>query len=411
MSHRRWDFIALLSFGGAVLFIVCLYTSPATLFPALAPVRPALLGASAMLLGMGLHRLLRGGRWRLDAPLTAMLLLYAWAGLSINWALEPTRARGFFVEAVKLVLAYVAIVAALDRLGRLRRAITIAALASAVPAIDTLQRFNRGEGLVEGYRAAWIGLLANPNQLAMVMAVTVPLTLGAALHHTGRKRVGLLILAAIQSACVVVTYSRGGALGLAAAFLSFALFARHKLRALLLVTVGVIALFALAPRSFWERTGTIGHYALDASAMGRIRAWETGFRALGDRPVLGVGAGNYVQSWDRYQPRSGREHAYASHNMWLQVLVELGVVGLSLFVAMFLTLLWGLWAARRAPSVGTEARALLASFVALMVCGTTGGYAFNWFFYMVLGLASAVVRLADRHVPERDADGLGIVVA
>ena len=132
--------------------------------------------------------------------------------------------------------------------------------------------------------------------------------------------------------------------------------------------------------------------------MGRIQSWQTGLRALEDSPLLGIGANNYQLAWDVYAHRNVREKSYASHNMWLQVTVELGLIGLGLFVTMFALMSRALWRARFHPEVGFRARALLSSLAALVICGTTGGYAFNWFFYMVLGLAGSVIACA-RELP------------
>ena len=243
-----------------------------------------------------------------------------------------------------------------------------------------------------------------------VMAVTIPWALSEGLRARGLWRGRLFSAAAAQCACIIVTYSRGGALGMAMALVAFALFARHRSRALALVCVAALAVAVLAPRSFWERTHTIGNYQLDASAQGRLRAWETGWTALREHPALGIGAGGYLRAWDRYQPRNVRERAYTSHNMWMQVAVELGLFGLAAFALMLALMLRGLWRARRDRELAGEARALLASFVALLACGTTGGYAFNWFFYMALGVAGAVVA-ASRVPRARRIDGLQLAVA
>jgi O-antigen ligase len=87
----------------------------------------------------------------------------------------------------------------------------------------------------------------------------------------------------------------------------------------------------------------------------------------------------------------------------MQVAVELGLFGLAAFATMFALMLRGLWRARARPGLGAEARALLASFAALLVCGTTGGYAFNWFFYMALGASGAVIA-ATRRTPAARPD-------
>lgn len=408
---RRLDFVELAAFGGACLFVVCLYTSPATLFPALEVLRPAALGATAMVGGVLARRVLRGEPMAWAGGVgAAMVVLFLLSALSVLWAFDPGAVVGFVAEAVKLVIAYVGIVGALASPPRIRRLMLVAALASVVPAVGTLQRYHDGVGLVEGYRGAWIGLLANPNQLAMVMAVTMPWTLALAAQAGGFRRVALWSVLGLECACVVVTHSRGGALGMGMAFVAYAFFSRRKARSLVLVAVAAAVLAVLAPRSFWDRTQTIGAYQQDASAQGRLRAWQTGLQALSEHPLLGIGAGGYERAWDRYQPRNVREHAYASHNMWMQVLVELGGLGVTVFATMFLLMLRGLWKARLSEAYGWEARALLASFTALMVCGTTGGYAFNWFFYMALGVAGAVVAGSRRALAQERADGVRFAV-
>ena len=47
-----------------------------------------------------------------------------------------------------------------------------------------------------------------------------------------------------------------------------------------------------------------------------------------------MGAGNYVESWNRYTSRNPREHSYTAHNMWMEVLVELGLFGMAAYLAM-----------------------------------------------------------------------------
>ncbi len=412
MSARRIDLVEAAAFGGAVLFVVCLYTSPPYLIPATAVLRPAMLGATLMLGGVVLRRVLRGTPLRLGGGVgAAMVLLFSFALLSALWAFSPHDAVAFFFGTIKLLFAYVGIVGALSSPRRIRKLMEVAAFASVIPAIGTLQRYHDGVGLVEGFRGTWIGLLANPNQLAMVMAVTLPWALLSALWARGAKRLLLLGAVGLQCATIVVTHSRGGALGMAMALVAFAIFAERRVQALALVGLLAAAVAVFAPKSFWQRTETIGAYQVDASAQDRIRSWETGLAAFEDHPLLGIGAGGYLHAWDRYQPRNVREKAYASHNMWMQVVVELGAIGTLLFATMIALMLRGLWRARRSEEYGREARALLASFTALVVCGSTAGYAFNWFFYMALGVAGAVVAGARRSEARERAHVVGFALA
>lgn len=409
---RRLDLIHGLGYGGACLFVACLYLSPAHSMPALAFLRPAMLGAASMLIALALRRVMRGEPMRLAGGVGgAMTVLFALLLLSPLWALDPTIASGFSFGAIKLILVYAGLVSVLRRPALVQGAMTAGVFASVVPAIGTLQRYNAGIGLVEGFRGAWIGLLANPNELAMVMAVTVPWTLHLAQTRRGPVRLVALAALGLECATVVVTHSRGGALGLALALLGSALLSTQKARAIGLGLLAAGAMVVFAPQSFWNRTQTIGHYQLDASAQGRLKSWDTGFTALKEHPLLGIGAGNYQVAWNRYQPRNTRERSYASHNTWMQVVVELGTAGFAAFLTMLLLLARGLWRLRQDPENGALARTLLISLATLALCGTTGGYAFNWFFYMVLGLAGAVLANARQAAALERVDAVGVAVA
>lgn len=388
---RRLDPIRALGFYGALLFIFCLYTSPAFLWPWTEAFRPALLAALMMLTALVLRRVVRGQPLRLAGSVGgAMLVLFALMALSALWAFKPARSIDYTLDSLKLLLAFVGLATVLRTPQAVRLAMTLAAVAALIPAHGTLQRWNDGIGLVEGYRGAWIGLLENPNQLAMLMAITAPCAL--VMWAKSRGVIHWVLLTSFGFACatVVVTHSRGGALGLAVGVVVWALLSRHRVKALALTLIATACVIAFAPSSFWNRTETITDYEQDASALGRLHSWEAGSRALSHSPLLGIGADNYVEAWDRYKPRNVLETAYTAHNTWMQVVVELGFLGLAVFATMVLAAAWGLWKARNGM-LGDEARALLASMAALAVCGTTSGYAFNWFFYMLLGLVGAVV--------------------
>lgn len=388
---RRHDPIAALGLGGAMLFIFCLYTSPAFLWPWTEVFRPAMLAALMMLSALALLRVVRGQPLRLAGFLGgAMLVLFALMALSSLWAFRPIRSFEYTLASTKLLLAFAGLATVLRSPRHVRWAMTLAAVAALIPAQGTIQRWNDGIGLVEGYRGSWIGLLENPNQLAMVMAITAPWAL--VMWSKSRGLMHWVLLASFGFACatVVVTHSRGGALGLAVGVVVWAVLSRHRAKAVALTIAATVGVVMFAPTSFWNRTETIAQYEQDASALGRLRSWEAGSRALSESPLLGIGADNYVEAWDRYMPRNVRETAYTAHNTWMQVVVELGFLGLGVFATMVSAAAWGLWKARNGI-LGDEARALLASLAALAVCGTTGGYAFNWFFYMLLGLTGAVL--------------------
>lgn len=108
----------------------------------------------------------------------------------------------------------------------------------------------------------------------------------------------------------------------------------------------------------------------------RASVTEEGFRLVTDSGGLGVGAGNAETSVRALDNFTGIENL---HNWWLEVLVNLGVVGFALFVALYLTLLRGqLRAARRSDDP-------LVQWL-----GLAGGLALVGFVVGALGPSSAI---------------------
>jgi len=82
-----------------------------------------------------------------------------------------------------------------------------------------------------------------------------------------------------------------------------------------------------------------------ASANGRIEQWKIDLRGFELEPLRGTGAGTYALLWDRYRPYVGQVED--GHSLYLEVLGELGIVGLVLIVVAILTILGAFaWRAR-----------------------------------------------------------------
>lgn len=382
------------AFRFAILFIVCVFLNPGNLWPVTAPVRPALSAALLLILAVTARLMRRTPIFLGGARAPLWMGLAGVVTLSVTWALDSAGTLGAAMDALKLFAIWVALTNAVDTPVRLSHAALAMALGGLAPAWGAVQNYRHGTNLVEGYRAGWMGLFANPNELASAMVMVLPLTLTAALLRARVKRLALLGAAGLQVAAVVVTHSRGGALGLAAAMLVFALVAERKLRALGLLACAAAALIVFAPPSFWERAATIHEYETDASARGRLHAWTVGLRAIEERPLSGVGLGGYLHAWPLYAPGGAGYHPYAAHNMFLQVAAELGLLATACYVALLAASALGAWRARVDPEVGPWGRALLASLAGLCVAGLTGGYAFDWVPWLLLGLCGSVARLA-----------------
>lgn len=67
-----------------------------------------------------------------------------------------------------------------------------------------------------------------------------------------------------------------------------------------------------------------------ASANGRIEHWQVAVDSWRETPLHGTGAGTYAKTWARERPLQFTVHD--AHSLYLEVLAELGVVGLALLI-------------------------------------------------------------------------------
>jgi hypothetical protein len=157
-----------------------------------------------------------------------------------------------------------------------------------------------------------------------------------------------------------------------------------------MAAVGVVAVVAVAVvigpglterawDSFTETTETTS--STDAAARlsdlsgPRIKLWRSALRAADDEIAHGIGAGTFEFWWDRDPHYAG--YVRDAHNLYLETLAELGIVGLALLAAVLLAALIGVAAAARSLPDETAAYA----FAALATAATwalVAGYDWMW---------------------------------
>lgn len=140
--------------------------------------------------------------------------------------------------------------------------------------------------------------------------------------------VGILLLIAD-----LLSFSRGGYIGLmfsigvvVAGLFWSSLFSLR--RALLLC--GIIAAVLILGVSTPLGTRFLSSFSSDdGSNTERLRLWQEALVHIGERPLLGVGLGNYPLL---VKPGAGYREPIYAHNLFLDIALELGIVGLSLFL-------------------------------------------------------------------------------
>jgi len=181
-----------------------------------------------------------------------------------------------------------------------------------------------------------------PNALGLFVAPVTGLMLG--LLTLSRRRISLAFVTVVTIAglvAIATSVSRGAVMGLAASILWLAIVGDYKRRIVIGLLI-LIGLMALLPAS--RRLAVSVITGSDTSTDVRLALWQGTWSLLKDRPIVGAGLAGFPVVYDQYRLARHTELLQYPHNIFLNVWVELGLLGLLVF-------LWGLgkfcWQAAR----------------------------------------------------------------
>lgn len=272
--------------------------------------------------------------------------------------------------------------------------ILVFAIASMASAIFAILEGDIGEDVMNSARVA--GLATNANQAAryFVVALVFFYYLRTKTEAPLNKLL-FLIGIIITFLGVFFTVSRSGILLLFGA-LGLILILRtqveQRVGLILLVTIGLIILSVFSDSIFRIIQGIFPAISEGTDTVGlRYNLWKAGWRMWLNHPVQGVGIGMYNSNLWRYMydmtgPTRG---SASSHNTFVQVLSETGIIGFIIFMAMLIKSFKYLWPSKHIPDKGDEDLRNMW-FIILMVI-TVGGLTTtdlaNKLLWMVLGIS------------------------
>lgn len=388
-----------LAFGLLVVFGVLMYAIPSEWIDSLSDIRLALFTSAAAMGLMVMRRLFKLQPFYLDGARGLALIAFTGLGVaSISWSVYPEGARFSSGELVKSLAIYLTMINVVTTRRRLIVLCAALVFASVVTSIGAINWYRAGVNLVETYRTRWLGVFSDPNYLAMNVGVMVPLAVAFALRRgsSWAFRIACATAGVLALITIVLSHSRGGLLGLATAMVVWAFREKRRLQAIMLGVGLMIGLLLFAPGTFWQRSESIGGFREDASALGRIHAWEVGVKMNMDHPLLGVGVGSFLYAWPLYAPSTAKV-AHVAHNVFLDIVAELGFIGLLLFLVFLGGAAGGAFQAVRDPHMAWLTRAIAASVVAYLTCSLfLSGYSLSAHLYMICGLAACADRITRR---------------
>jgi O-antigen ligase len=254
------------------------------------------------------------------------------------------------------------------------------------------------------------GLFENSNDLALHLVTMFPIAVGLGL--SGRGLIKKLIYfggTGLMIAAVIVTFSRGGFLGLVAAVLMLVrrLGKKNRVATTAALVFAIVLFLALAPGSYSGRLATVFNSGADltGSSTQRTEVLKRSVLVALRHPLFGVGIGNF-----HFQ--SPRE--LETHNAYTQVASEMGLAATIIYV------LFLIYPLRRLRLIENESYSkpeharfyylsvgLQASLVGFMVSSFFGAVAYQWYVYYLVAYAVCLHRLyIMKTQPENDQAGV-----
>ncbi len=302
-------------------------------------------------IGLGALAVLLERRVRIPTAFHAAMAVYmAWAALSVCWTLSMDwtafRLNTFFQLFVMVFLIF-QLAATESQVHALLNAYVLGAF---VPVVETVRNYLSGQ--MSGYYQRYSLTNTEPNDLAITLALSLPISYYLFLR--GRGPVRMLYLVQMFTVCVTVllTASRAGSVAMLLA-LSIVLWTGRELtprmRVGLVAMASVLAAAgaALVPVTSWTRLATLGSEVANGTLNSRTVIWGAGWENFVQVPFLGVGAGAYPEGLTHLfgHPRVPVNFTPVAHNTFLSVLVETGLIGFACFACMLAVLVafaWGM---------------------------------------------------------------------
>jgi O-antigen ligase len=391
-----------------VLLVLLEFGRPQDLLPFLAPLRLSFLVTIALGFALTTSR-----KIDLSDKQTRLFL-----GLLILMALHVPLAENHFRALMSLktmvltFLAYLGIVMSINKVSKFRTFITLWLGVHILLAFHGIVKHGQGVG----------GFLADENDFAMTLNMIVPFAFFLAQTEQRRTKkllyfglTGLFVLA------IIVSFSRGGFVGLLVVGLYCWLRSPKKLRSLaVIVALGLLVSLA-AREGYRERIDSIWVEGASAgTGEDRVFMWKVAWKMFLSNPVIGVGPDNFPVRFEDYEPVErlyGVTRAWrAAHSLYFTLLPELGLVGVVLFLRTLYFIRKDLVAIRRstpqrlkdAPRTTSTilpyAYAMEASLWGFLVSSIFISTLYYPNFWVTMGLVVALRRIVTLEPPRTSAE-------
>ena len=397
--------IALYPYFGLVIYYLVLVVRPEILWPQLAALRPTRMISLVLLVSMLIHMKYKGQPFVVfkDRMTKHMVFFIAALFISVPMAFWQDQSFWFSIDFLWLFLYFIILINILSTEMRIKGFLWLFLLAGGYNAISSAIAYFSGNLVVaQGIERAEGLAGADPNTLAVSIVLGLPFMYFALIWVKNKflKILPLIFLAA-SIFTISITGSRSGIIGIVVSAAMIWLVSKKKMvTAMVAILVMVIGWFAL-PAQYQQRYASIFSDEIDPSSQGRIDAWKAGWGMFKANPITGIGVDCFPLAYasGRY---SDTRVLLRPHNLYIQIISELGIVGLAAFGALIYYIMRSNFRLRkRLKSAGKAdhpfvwiSYSITCSFGALFATSFFGHSLFRGHWYVCAALTAALIAVS-----------------
>ena len=376
ISKEKINLRDFLNFSVLVLIGLYIFINP---FPHLTAIKETSFYLSFLILLILLFR--RKTDFSFTTPLTIPFILFiGWTFTGLFFALDKENSiHDFYSHLLRYIVLYFIIITVFNSRKRFTTLSRIIIASSTTYSIWGIIYFY----LIMGYSWAtrysyggakgFLGYEVSGNSLCVLVIFSILLSLNLFMNSSPRGRIILFLCTIPQLTLIFLIQSKGGFIAL---FLSvmMILWKNRKLQLAALILLVVITAMSPIKKRF-SVDQFIKNY--------RIRMMFTTLEIVKDYPIIGIGFGNLtygekidLEMYNNRVPEKFRQKSDliigSPHNMLLNILVRLGVVGLALFlfiIAIFVRMCWQCIRYGKDDVVKNWGLCMLSAFLAFFVIG------------------------------------------
>ena len=311
---------------------------------------------------------------------------FSWQLLSMVWSPDLIRSEIVAKTTVQLLLLVALFSLVIDNEARLKAAYQTYVLASLVASGIVFKNFLNG--IESGYLRYGIDNLTI-DAVGVFLAFSIPFAAYLA-KYSPKKVIRLMNLLAIPLImyAVFLTATRT-AFVVAILGLAYWVYTQKKSSFKIKVVIfivfsaAIVVVLALAPKSSLERVFSTGESISKGTLNNRSVIWQGSISQWKESPIIGVGLGGLGNALNQE-----RINYDAAHNSFIHVLTENGIIGLTLFLLVHLSILYLI------SLTPNREKAFLFAFLLIMMVSQLATHLqtekIMWFVYTMLAIHSRI---------------------